>query len=558
MSDRTGQQFGNYQLVRLLGRGGFAEVYLGQHRFLRQRQVAIKILSTRLNVQDSADFQREANQLAALKHPHIVPLLDFAVQDELAYLVMEYYAAGTLRQRYPRRTRLPLPQVLSYVQQIALALDYAHSQRVVHRDVKPENMLIGQAGEILITDFGGATIAHATSSMSEQTPLGTLPYMAPEQIQAQARPASDQYALGIVAYEWLAGERPFDGAYSEILAKHLMAPPPPLRSYAPELPLAVEQVLQIVLAKNPKERFPNVQTFASALIQAANLTPIQPTDEPTLVRNSDGLLTSAATMPAGPTVEVATQPEASAFPTPAPPHTGMQTPVFPLANPQTPGMYPQGADIQTPAFPLAYPRSQQEVAPHVQSQPNRALQAQRASRGARLWLVVLIVLLVFALSAGGTVLTFNYLAVHSTPTPGQNQVPVTPGPTITVTTAPSVSPTVPVRYPDVTGQYSGSILNTYANISSTMTLQLSQDQANVSGQFSVALPLQGNGPLAGNIDTHGNLQFTVVSPDTAAPILFQGSVQGDGSLSGTYCSINLQDQCDTSVGGHGTWHVTKN
>ncbi len=137
---------------------------------------------------------------------------------------MNYYSRGTLRQRHNKGARVPLPVVVSYARQIVTALQYAHDRRLIHRDVKPENMLIGTRNEILLGDFGIAAVAHGTSSMSAQQPGGTIPYMVPEQIQAQARPASDQYALAIVAYEWLCGERPFDGTYAEILSKHLMTP----------------------------------------------------------------------------------------------------------------------------------------------------------------------------------------------------------------------------------------------------------------------------------------------------------------------------------------------
>ena len=113
-----------------------------------------------------------------------------------------------LRKRYPKESSIPLPTVISYVQQVAEALQYAHDQKLIHRDIKPENMLIGPHNAILLSDFGIAATAHSTSSMSTQVPVGTVPYMAPEQIQAQARPASDQYALGIVVYEWLCGHAP--------------------------------------------------------------------------------------------------------------------------------------------------------------------------------------------------------------------------------------------------------------------------------------------------------------------------------------------------------------
>lgn len=132
-------------------------------------------------------------------------------------------------------------------------------------------MLISQRNDILLSDFGIAATAHSTSSMSTQLSVGTIPYMAPEQIQAHARPASDQYALGIVVYEWLCGTRPFEGSYTEIFAKHLMAPPPPLLEKVPTLPSEVKQVVLTALAKDPHQRFATVQVFATALEQASQI-----------------------------------------------------------------------------------------------------------------------------------------------------------------------------------------------------------------------------------------------------------------------------------------------
>lgn len=129
----------------------------------------------------------------------------------MPFLVMDYLPHGTLRQRYPKGKRVPLATVGTFVDQIADALQYTHDQRLIHRDVKPENMLIGPRQEIVLSDFGIAAIAHNTTSRTAQEALGTIPYMAPEQIQAQARPASDQYALGVVVYEWLCGGVPLMG-----------------------------------------------------------------------------------------------------------------------------------------------------------------------------------------------------------------------------------------------------------------------------------------------------------------------------------------------------------
>src|SRR5437016_10866543 len=144
MVDRQGQQLGNYRLLRLLGRGGFAEVYLGQHIYLNN-QAALKVLQIILNDEDIERFAKEARTLASLNHPHIVRVLDFAVEDGTPFLVMEYAASGTLRHRHPKGSHLATETVVSYVRQIASALQYAHDQHLVHCDIKPENMLVGSS-----------------------------------------------------------------------------------------------------------------------------------------------------------------------------------------------------------------------------------------------------------------------------------------------------------------------------------------------------------------------------------------------------------------------------
>jgi serine/threonine protein kinase len=267
MVDRIGQQFGNYRLVRLLGKGGFAEVYLGEHLYIK-RQAAVKLLRTTLEQRGLEKFLVEAQRLVDVAHPHIVRVLDFAVEDGVPYLVMEYAPNGTLRTRYPRGSRLKLAEIIPYVTQAADALQYIHDQRLVHRDIKPENMLLGSQQELLLSDFGVAAIAHATQSLDLQGHSGTPPYMAPEQIEGRPRPASDQYALGIVAYEWLSGSPPFAGSISEIIGQHMFATPPLLRETLPSLAPQVEAVIFKALAKDPKERFENVQLFAQHLEQA--------------------------------------------------------------------------------------------------------------------------------------------------------------------------------------------------------------------------------------------------------------------------------------------------
>ena len=268
MADRVGQQMGNYQLIRLLGEGGFAEVYLGEHIHLGT-QAAIKVLHTQITSDDIDKFRIEARTVARLIHPNIIRVLEFGVEGKTPFLVMDYASNGTLRQRHPRGTQLPLAIIISYVKQIADALQYAHDEKLIHRDIKPENMLLGRRNEVLLSDFGIAVMAQSSRYQNLQDMAGTITYMAPEQIQAHPRPASDQYSLGIVVYEWLAGDRPFEGSFTEIAIKHSIVPPPLLREKVPMLPYDVEQVIMTALAKDPKARFGNVQAFARALEQAS-------------------------------------------------------------------------------------------------------------------------------------------------------------------------------------------------------------------------------------------------------------------------------------------------
>jgi eukaryotic-like serine/threonine-protein kinase len=250
------------------------------------------VLQTQLAREDMEQFRLEARTIARLEHPHIVRVLDFGVEERTPFLVMSYAPNGTLRTRHPKGTRVPLSTVVSYVQQIAPALQYAHEQRLIHRDIKPENLLVGKADEVLLSDFGIALVAQSSHYQSTHDMAGTIPYMAPEQIEAHPRPASDQYSLGIVVYEWLSGDRPFHGSFTEVAVKHSVVPPPSLCEKVPTVSPAVEQVVMTALAKDPRGRFGSVQAFARALEQASQpnqLTPysvaepfLPPTPQPSL------------------------------------------------------------------------------------------------------------------------------------------------------------------------------------------------------------------------------------------------------------------------------------
>ena len=269
MADKVqiGQQLGNYQILSLLGSGGFAQVFLAEHVYLNT-QAAIKVLSMQLGGDEIDVFLKEARTIARLVHPNIVRVLDFGVQSGIPFLVLDYAPNGSLRQVYPRSAQLPLPTIVSYVKQVADALQYAHDEKLIHRDVKPENMLLGRRNEVLLSDFGLA-LTSQSSRQGMEVLAGTAVYIAPEQIQGKPRPASDQYSLGIVVYEWLTGERPFQGTFSEVISQQLSAAPPPLREKLPELSPAIEQVVLRALAKDFTTRFASVSEFAAALEQAA-------------------------------------------------------------------------------------------------------------------------------------------------------------------------------------------------------------------------------------------------------------------------------------------------
>lgn len=265
MVTREGQLFGNYRVLRLLGKGGFAGVYLGEHVYL-QTQAAIKILHTRLAQSEYKAFLQEARIIAHLEHPHIIPVLDFGLQDSIPYLVMRCAPHGSLN--FVSGARLPSETVIAYVKDIAAALSYAHDQGIVHSDIKPENMLVGRQRELLIGDFGMAAIVRSLQAPSRQEMGGTIWYMAPEQIEGDVSPASDQYALAVVVYEWLSGARPFAGTPEEVIEQRLQVVPPSLREHDPVIAREVDEVVMKALAKQPEQRFASVLEFAESLEQA--------------------------------------------------------------------------------------------------------------------------------------------------------------------------------------------------------------------------------------------------------------------------------------------------
>jgi len=262
---------GNYHLIHQLGSGSFAQVYLAKHLYL-QSLTALKLLTLPSVRQDEwQHFQFEARILAHLRHQHIVRALDFGWERGMPYLVMEYAPGGTLQQVFSLGKALPVSFILPTVLQIASALQFIHNHGVIHCDVKPANVLLGPDNVVWLSDFGIATTLSSASAVlyGRESVPGTPSYIAPERMQGYALPASDQYALAVMVYQWLCGVCPFDGSVYEICSQQVSTPPPPLRDRAPSIPPAVERVVLRALAKDPQKRFACVQEFALALKQAS-------------------------------------------------------------------------------------------------------------------------------------------------------------------------------------------------------------------------------------------------------------------------------------------------
>lgn len=264
MKGIEGLTLGRYELRRRIAQGGMAEVYLGYDRRVR-RQVAVKVLYGR----DEAfvrRFEREASAVGTLSHDHILPLYDFGEQSPWYYLVMPYIEGGNLRDYLFKRKRLTLEEAGSFIEQVASALQYAHDHGVVHRDVKPSNILLRPDGYAYLVDFGLAkAMMGAESLTTEGAMVGTPEYMAPEQSNGLNDYRSDIYSLGIILYEMLAGRVPFTAdSPVAISLKHIQATAIPPRELNSEIPRSVEAVILKAIGKDPNERYQEAQAFSIA------------------------------------------------------------------------------------------------------------------------------------------------------------------------------------------------------------------------------------------------------------------------------------------------------
>src|SRR3954452_2174652 len=261
-----------YRVTRRIAGGGMATVYACEDQLLG-RLVAVKVLAPALaaDVSARARFQREGRAVAlASDHPHVVTIYDIGEAGDTAFITMEYFPGGTLSDRLKDGTPVPAPTVIRWLEEAASALDHAHAAGIVHRDVKPANLLLDAQGRLAVGDFGIARLADDTSMTQAAKVLGTPAYLSPEQaLGLPATPASDRYSLAVLAYELLSGRRPFDaeGAAAQ-MRQHAEQRPPRPSSAAPELPTAVDAVLMRGLAKDATARPATATQFVDDLERA--------------------------------------------------------------------------------------------------------------------------------------------------------------------------------------------------------------------------------------------------------------------------------------------------
>ncbi|HEX5502718.1 MAG TPA: protein kinase [Thermomicrobiales bacterium] len=437
MDELVGKTFGRYRIEAPLGRGGMASVYLAADPAFG-RTVAIKIVDPGLGQQNPRlveRFLREARAIARLQHPHILPVYDVGEQGGEGYLVMQYVTGGTLRDRLrgPRGARVLAPaEAVALLAPVGAALDYAHRQGVLHRDVKPTNVLLAEQDHPFLADFGlakgfdqeGVSGLTATGMM-----IGTPEYMSPEQGQGGALDGrSDLYSLAVVLYEALTGRTPFRGETANetpvsIVVRHVTAPPPSPRAFNPALSPAVEAVLLRALAKAPDERYPTAGALFAALREA-------------LAETAAGVRSDA------PTLMGATPPPAAGYVAPtvggAPPsYPSLPTsyPATPTPYPSTPPSYPSLPPVSPPgglSAPVSY-----GTPPPATPPPAGGMPAEAPRRGAvPAWLVIAgaaILLLVVVVGIAGA------LALRGGGGGATGQPTAPPGTAVAAATAPAAT-----------------------------------------------------------------------------------------------------------------------
>lgn len=512
---------GRYLVDELLGRGGFGAVYRVSDQRVHQNLFALKEVIDP-NKRERDRFTFEAELLKRVDHPTL-PRVYRVFEDnehDRAYMLMDFIDGPNLeklRQQQPGK-RFSLQQVLVIMGPITEAVSYLHDQHppIIHRDIKPANIIVPTSGDgAVLVDFG---IAKEFDPDSTTTAVrhASPGYGAPEQYATGTNTRTDIYGLGATIYALLTGIVPTDAFYRTTqLGSRGTDPLEPIQRYAPDIPQHVSQAIYRAMAVDIEDRFPTVQDFWHALNAGVRAPVSSPANAlPAVVLMAGGPLSSTL------------------------------------------------KDTPPPAFDE----------PATTVLPERG----RRRRKAGAWLFVLFALLI-ALAAAAlalpallghhtnptatntptTRITSTATAKHSpmptaTHRPQATSTPSTPSSGSTTTPPPPSNSGVPT----LDKQYNGTAHNTNAQLNANMTLtSISQQGQNIQGSFLVSSPLSGSGPFTGSVSKSGVIQFVVRSSQVSAPLYFQGNINGDGSMSGTYCSLDSTNRCNPAAGGYGTWQV---
>src|SRR5215469_1889072 len=389
MTGLEGTRLGAYELIKRIGKGGMAEVYLARQLTAFNREVAVKVIHANFTEDPSFGerFLREAQAITKLSHPNILPLIEFGEENGVLYLVMPLAREGTLRDLLKRRNGpLPLEEAIPLFTQMCDAVQYAHEQDIIHRDIKPQNVLLQSRTHVLLGDFGIARDLAQTHITTTGAGIGTVEYMAPEQALGQTDTRSDIYSLGVVLYQMLTGHVPYTGSTPfQVLMRHTSEPLPDPRQLNPNLPPDIVSVLQMALAKDPNQRFQSAQALGSTICQVGP-------DAPTLLISNRSLQQPIdAVTPRQEKIETApfsttalTQQATGQMPGPqeAPSHSGFSSGAVGTGEPPVPGVSRWGN--QPPA-----------------SDENQPVNKERKGRRSLMIALIAVILLIVAIASTG-------------------------------------------------------------------------------------------------------------------------------------------------------------
>jgi len=504
-----------YLVEKLLGKGGFGAVYLVRDQRVRQNLFALKEVIDP-NQLERKRFVFEAELLRRLDHP-AMPRVYYVFEDDKndrAYMLMDYVEGSNLEvlRRHQPGKRFSVQQVLSIMAPIMEAVSYLHNQQppIIHRDIKPSNIIVPTSGnEAVLVDFG---IAKEYNPESTTTAIrhASPGYGAPEQYGMGTNTRTDIYGLGATIYTLLTGVVPVDAFYrTTSLGSKGTDPLEPILQYVPDVPKHIADAIYRAMAVDMNERFPTVQDFWQAL----NAQPL-------------------AQQPPAPLV----------IPALAAPHSRPAAVARPI---------PQFNNSTTVAM-----QGRSESSPRRFAVPFLLLLALLVGVAS----AALLLSAILGHQHAQTSITPTTAVVHKTTvTVTHQQTPIPspnprPNPSSTVTPSPSSSP-APAGAPNVAGTYNGLIIDDIGPTRGTMSLSIQQQQRSISGTFTVSGGLQGSGPFTGIVTNKGHIQFTVQS-NGVNPLFFHGSVQSNGGLAGSYCSLDNTGHCNPAAGGYGTWTVS--